>query len=144
MHATDIETVLRRFYRILKPCGRLVEHDYETRVTRAEGTGKLAGDTGFVIKYSAMPLDLMAPGRLRRALEDVGFVNVDIVDHSENMRPILRLFYWMAILPYFFAKLLRLDWFFIDTIAGVGGMAGQEHWKYLSTSLLARGSPVVL
>lgn len=142
VHATDLDTVLRGFYRVLKPGGRLVEHEYETRVTRAEETGKLAGDTDFVIRYSAMPLDLMAPGRLRRALEGVGFVDVDIVDYSENVRPMLRLFYWMAIVPYFVVKLLRLDRFFINTIAGVGGMAGQEHWKYISVSARKPGGPV--
>lgn len=142
VHATDLEAVLRGFYRILKPGGRLVEHEYETRVTRAVETGKLAGDTDFVVKYSAMPLDLMAPGRLRRVLEDVGFVDVDIVDYSENVRPMLRLFYWMAIVPYFIVKFLRLDRFFINTIAGVGGMAGQEHWKYISVSARKPGGSV--
>lgn len=142
VHATDLEAVLRGFYRVLKPGGRLVEHEYETRVTRAEETGKLAGDTDFVVRYSAMPLGLMAPGRLRRALEEVGFVDVDIVDYSENVRPMLRLFYWMAIVPYFIVKLLRLDRFFINTIAGVGGMAGQEHWKYNSVSARKPGGPV--
>lgn len=143
VHATDIEKVPRWFYRILKPGGRLVEHEYETRVTTAKETGKLAGDTDFVVKYSAMPLDLMAPGRLRRALEEVGFVDVDIVDYSENVRPMLRLFYWMAIVPYYLVKFLRLDRFFIDTIAGVGGLAGQEHWEYISVRARKPGGTVV-
>lgn len=141
VHATDLETVLRGFFRILKPGGHLVEHEYETRVNRAEETGKLAADTDFVVKYSAMPLDLMTPGRLRRTLEEVGFVDVDIVDYSENVRPMLRLFYWMAIVPYYIVKLLRLDRFFINTIAGVGGMAGYEYWKYISVSARKPGGP---
>lgn len=142
MHATDLGAVLRGFFRVLRPGGRLVGHEYETRVTRAEETGRLARDTNFVVKYSAMPLELMAPGRLRRALEGVGFVDVDVVDYSENVRPMLRLFYWMAIVPYFIVKFLGLDRFFINTIAGVGGLAGQEHWKYISVSARKPGGPV--
>lgn len=142
VHTTDPKAALSGFYRILKPGGRLVEHEYETRVTTAEETGKLAGDTKFVAKYSAMPLDLMGTGRLKRALEEVGFVDVDIVDYSENVRPMLRLFYWMAIVPYFIVKFLRLDRFFINTIAGVGGLVGQEHWKYISVSARKPGGPV--
>ncbi|KAI3395793.1 hypothetical protein diail_876 [Diaporthe ilicicola] len=142
VHATDLDKVLRGFYRVLKPGGRLVEHEYETRITTAKDMGSLEGDTDFVSKYSAMPLDLMAPGRLRRALEEVGFVDIDIVDYSENVRPMLRLFYWMAIVPYYLVKLLRLDRFFINTIAGVGGLAGQEHWKYISVQARKPGDIV--
>lgn len=142
VHATDLKKVLSGFYRILKPGGRLVEHEYETRVTSAEETGKLASHVEYVVKHSAMPLDLMAPGRLRRALEEVGFVDIDIVDYSENVRPMLRLFFWMAIVPYFIVKLLRLDRFFINTIAGVGGLVGQEHWKYISVSARKAGGPL--
>lgn len=141
VHATDLEKVLRGFYRVLKPGGRLVEHEYETLVTRSEVAGSLAGDVEFVVRYSAMPLDLMAPGRLRRTLEEVGFVDVDIVDYSENVRPMLRLFYWMAIVPYYIVKLLRLDRFFVNTVAGAGGLLGQEYWKYISVSARKPGGP---
>lgn len=151
VHATDLEKVLRGFYRVLKPGGRLVEHEYEmlitrseyeTLITRSKVANSLAGDVEFVVKYSAMPLDLMAPGRLRRTLEEVGFVDVDIVDYSENVRPMLRLFYWMAFVPYYIVKILRLDRFFINTIAGAGGLVGQEYWKYISVSARKPGGPV--
>lgn len=141
VHATDLEKVLRGFYRILKPGGRLVEHEYETKIASSKEAGGLQGDVDFVVKYSAMPLDLMSPGRLKRTLEDVGFVDVDIQDYTDNVRPMLRLFYWMAIIPYFVVKILCLDRFFINTVAGAGGLPGTKHWKYVSVSATKPGPP---
>lgn len=94
VHATDLEKVLRGFFRILKPGGRLVEHEYETKISTSKETGSLAKDVDFVVGLSAMPLGLMRPGHLKKTLQDVGFVDVNIQDYSENVRPMLRLFYW--------------------------------------------------
>lgn len=62
VHATDLDKVLRGFFRILKPGGRLVEHEYETKVSTSKETGGLAEDVDIVVSLSAMPLDLMRPG----------------------------------------------------------------------------------
>lgn len=134
VHATDLDQVLRGFFRVLTPGGRFVGHEYETRVRRAEETGGLAGDVAFVVTASAMPLAPMRPGNLKRTLEAVGFVDVDVQDYSENVRPMLRLFYWLAIVPYYLILLLPAGWrrHFINTVAGVGGLTGQTHWKYIS------------
>lgn len=143
VHATDLERVLRGFYRILKPGGRLVEHEYETvNVTSAQDTGSLAEDVTSVVSLSAMPLDLMREGHLKETLEGIGFVDVNIHDYSENVRPMLRLFYWMAIIPYFFVKILCLEKYFVNTVAGVGGLKGQKHWRYISISASKPGAPV--
>lgn len=142
VHATDLETALRGFFRILKPGGRYVGHEYETRVLTAQETGSLAKDVDVVASLSAMPLDLMRPGRLRKALEDVGFVDVNVEDYSDNVRPMLRLFYCLAIVPYLIVKLLRLEKYFINTVAGAGGLPGQKHWKYISISATKPGGPV--
>lgn len=132
VHATDLARALGNFHRVLKPGGVLVEHEYETRVVGAEETGELAEDVAAVTALTGMPLDLMAPGRLRHTLAEVGFVDVDIVDYSENVRPMLRLFYWMAFVPYFIVKFLGLERYFVNTVAGYGGLKGQKHWKYIS------------
>lgn len=142
VHATDLEAALAGFFRVLKPGGRYVGHEYETRVLTADETGPLARDVDVVVSLSAMPLDLMRPGRLKRTLEDVGFVDVNVRDYSDNVRPMLRLFYCLAIVPYLIVKLLRLEKYFINTVAGAGGLPGQKHWKYISISATKPGGPV--
>lgn len=144
VHATDLPKVLRGFYRILKPGGRFVGHEYETLVARSEETGGLAEDVEFVVTASAMPLAPMRPGNLKKTLEETGFVDVNVQDYSENVRPMLRLFYWLAIVPYYLVMLLpaSLKKHFINTVAGVGGLAGQTHWKYISISATKPGDPV--
>lgn len=142
VHATDLDKALRGFFRILRPGGRLVGHEYETRVLASEETGALAWDVDVVVSLSAMPLDLMRPGHLRKTLEGAGFVDVNVRDYSENVRPMLRLFYCLAIVPYLIVRLLRLEKYFINTVAGAGGLPGQKHWKYISISATKPGGPL--
>lgn len=145
VHATDLERVLRGFFRILKPGGRLAEMEYETiRVTTAQDTGALADDVMSVVTRSAMPLDLMKEGHLKKKLEDVGFVDVQVEDYSENVRPMLRLFFCLAIIPYWIFKLLHVDKYFVNTMAGAGGLRGQEHWRYISVKATKPGGPLEL
>lgn len=143
VHATDLRRVLEGFYRILKPGGRLAGHEYETiDVTTAKDAGSLADDVLAVSILSAMPLDPMREGHLKKTLEEVGFVDVQVQDLSENVRPMLRLFFWLAIIPYLFFKLLRVDQYFVNTVAGAGGLRGQKYWRYIAVQSTKPGGPL--
>lgn len=145
VHATDVDRVLAGFFRILKPGGRYIGHEYETLVATPQETGGLAPDVAFVTTQSAMPLEAMRPGSWKQRLEEAGFVDVAIDDYSDHVRPMLRLFYWLAIVPYYLVMLLpeRLRKHFINAVAGVGGLAGQTHWKYISISARKPGDLAV-
>ncbi len=54
--------------------------------------------------------------------EDAGFTDIKVGDDSANIRPMLRLFYALAVMMYFFIKLFGLERFFIDTVVGVQGI----------------------
>lgn len=143
VHATDLKTVLRGFYRILKPGGRLVEHEYEmVDIVPAIEASYFRDDIKSVIRQGAMPLDLMREGHLKETLEDIGFVDVNIRDYSENVRPMLRLFFWMAAIPFVILKILCLEKYFVNTVAGFGGLWGQDNWRYISISASKPGGPV--
>lgn len=143
VHATDLEKVLRGFFRILKPGGRLVEKEYETiNVNSAQDTGTLADDVASVVALSAMPLDLMKEGNLKEKLELTGFVDVQVEDYSENVRPMLRLFFCLAIVPYTIFKLLGVEKYFVNTMAGAGGLLGQKHWRYISVKATKPADPL--
>lgn len=145
VHATDLECVLRGFFRLLKPGGHVAHHEYETvDVDELEGSGAggLMDDVHSVVALSAMPLDPMRAGTFKKTLEKVGFVDVQVTDYSENVRPMLRLFFVMAIIPYLFVKLLHLEKYFVNTVAGAGGLRGQKYWRYISVKATKPGGPL--
>lgn len=61
-------------------------------------------------------------------------------------RPMLRLLYWLALVPYYVVTGLRLERYFVNTVAGMGGggLAGQAHWKYMSVSARKPGGELVV
>ncbi|KAK4157410.1 S-adenosyl-L-methionine-dependent methyltransferase [Chaetomidium leptoderma] len=141
VHATDPETALAGFHRILRPGGRLVLFEYDhTMGVEAHVPKAVAAEMDLVNKYAAMPTNARShAGVFARMLEDAGFVDVQVVDYSRNIRPMLRLFYVLAAVPYFFIKLLRLERFFINTVAGAQGYLHQEHWRYVAVSATKPG-----
>lgn len=145
VHATDLERVLRGFFRLLKPGGHVAHHEYETvdvdGLKQSTG-GLLLADVHSVVALSAMPLDPMKAGTFKATLEKVGFVDVQVTDYSENVRPMLRLFFALAIVPYLFVKLLGLEKYFVNTVAGAGGLRGQKYWRYIAIKATKPGGPL--
>jgi ubiquinone/menaquinone biosynthesis C-methylase UbiE len=141
VHATDPETALAGFHRILRPGGRLVLFEYDHSVGVEEHIpAKVADEMHMVNKYAAMPTNARShKGVFTRMLEDAGFTDVKVEDYSANIRPMLRLFYVLAAVPYFFIKLLRLERWFINTVAGAQGYLHQEHWRYVAITATKPG-----
>ncbi|KAI1763581.1 S-adenosyl-L-methionine-dependent methyltransferase [Hypoxylon sp. FL1150] len=53
-----------------------------------------------VNKYSAMPTNAIShPGVFKQMVEDAGFENIIIRDYSDNIRPMTRIFFLLAIIP---------------------------------------------
>ncbi|KAK4102300.1 S-adenosyl-L-methionine-dependent methyltransferase [Parathielavia hyrcaniae] len=144
VHATDPDAVLAEFRRVLRPGGRLVLHEYD-HTTGPGGTASQAvsDEMSLVNKYTAMYTnDRSRPGLYRRMLEDAGFVDVVVDDYSLNIRPMLRLFFVLAVVPYFFIKLFHLEPWFINTVAGANMYLHQDHWRYLAIRATKPGPPV--
>ncbi|KAL2119059.1 hypothetical protein VTJ04DRAFT_6019 [Mycothermus thermophilus] len=144
VHATKPEVVLAGFYRILRPGGRIALFEYDHLFETDKSTPRQAAeDMALVNKWSAMPTNARAyPGLYKRLLEEAGFVDVEVVDYSANIRPMLRLFYILAIVPYFFVKLFRLERWFVNTVAGAQGYRNQEHWRYVQVTATKPGGTV--
>ncbi|KAI0430886.1 S-adenosyl-L-methionine-dependent methyltransferase [Xylaria sp. FL1042] len=85
-----------------------------------------------VNEWSAMPTNAASsPGALQRMLEEAGFVDVRVRDLSDHIRPMTRFFYVLAIVPFWIISLLRLERYFINTVAGVGAYRGYGFWRYV-------------
>ncbi|KAI1173276.1 S-adenosyl-L-methionine-dependent methyltransferase [Nemania sp. FL0916] len=134
VHATDPKAVLKGFNRILKPGGRLVLFEYD-HITHETPFQEMARSMNQVNKYAAMPTNAIShPGVFKNMLEDAGFENVVVRDYSANIVPMTRFFFLLALIPYIFVRLLGLERWFINTVAGVGAYLGYEHWRYLAIS----------
>ncbi|KAI4863112.1 S-adenosyl-L-methionine-dependent methyltransferase [Hypoxylon rubiginosum] len=142
VHATDPAAVLAGFYRVLRPGGRLAQFEYDHDALDS-APPDIADCMVKVNEYAAMPMNARShPGVYRRMLEEAGFEDVVVRDYSENIRPMTRIFFLLAIVPYFFVRLLRLERYFINTIAGVESYRGRRHWHYVAISATKPGGPV--
>ncbi|KAI3325821.1 2-heptaprenyl-1,4-naphthoquinone methyltransferase [Xylariaceae sp. AK1471] len=127
VHATKPELVLAGFFRVLKPGGRLAMHEYDNMMQET-----LKHSMHQVNEWSAMPTNaISSPGAFKRMLEEAGFVDVQVRDLSDNIRPMTRFFYGLAIVPFWIISLLRLERYFINTVAGVGAYRGYGFWRYV-------------
>ncbi len=119
VHASNPEQVLREFYRVLKPRGRLVQleysHDpYSTMTIKEKEAFK------FVNKHAAMPaFDMFEHDIHEKMLQKVGFNVVSSTDCMKNVQPMLFWFMFCAWLPvkfiYFFGRERR----FVNAISAV-------------------------
>ncbi|KAK0120183.1 hypothetical protein ONS95_011589 [Cadophora gregata] len=137
-HATDPEKVLAGFLRILKPGGRIVlvetepRRDFDADVADDELDEQLK----LVSRYTVLPVnDMSREGYFQALLESAGFVDVKVCDWSENIKPILRLFYAFAWLPFFFVRLFHLEKRYVNMVAGTAGYLGlPKRWRFLAIS----------
>ncbi|KAK9323841.1 S-adenosyl-L-methionine-dependent methyltransferase [Lipomyces orientalis] len=133
VHATDPEGVAKEFFRVLKPGGSIVLHEYDHADLTATPNVKVSLEQ--INKHAAMPaLNRFGPGVLQRIMEEAGFEQVVVKDLSINVTPMLRLFFVMAYIPYFFIRLFRLRPWFVNTVAGVEGYRGRRLGRYVAVS----------
>lgn len=144
VHATHPDVALAGFHRILKPGGRLVMYEYDhMRGVEQHIPQHVVEDMNMVNQYGAVPMNAQSHhGTFKRMLEDAGFTDVKVEDYSKNIRPMLRLFYALAVIPYFFIKLFRLERFFINTVTGAQAYIYQQYWRYVAITATKPGAPI--
>ncbi|KAK4201927.1 S-adenosyl-L-methionine-dependent methyltransferase [Triangularia verruculosa] len=142
VHATDPKAVLAGFYRILRPGGRLAQFEYDHDLI-AESPEDMAASMRKINRYAAMPTnDISHPGVFKKMVEEAGFENVVVHDLTPNIKPMTRLFFVLAIIPYLIVRLLRLERYFINTIAAVETYRGLGRWRYIAITANKPGGPL--
>lgn len=141
VHATDPEQALAEFFRVLKPGGSIVLYEYDHTdfgsAPRDSISNQLLSKMELVNRQAAMPANVMfSQGTLQRMLEKQGFRDVAVADLTENVRPMARLFFLVAYIPYIFICLLGLQMWFINTMAAVEGyrVLRKGLWRYVAVT----------
>ncbi|KAL1979409.1 hypothetical protein VTN96DRAFT_6052 [Rasamsonia emersonii] len=138
VHATDPAAALGEFFRVLKPGGSIALYEYDHRQREAAlqaASEKLVTTLESINKYAAMPANtLFDQGVLPAMMEEAGFTDVKVTDLSVHVRPMLRLFFICAYLPYIFIKFFGLERWFINTVAGVEAYRGSHIWRYVAVT----------
>lgn len=143
VHATDPELVVSSFIQKLRPGGHIAIHEYEHIDYNTAGA-PMNDSALFIDEHSAMPTNTRAFfGFWKRLLEEAGFVDVKVRDLSANARPLLLVFYLVALIPYYVIKFLGIEKYFTNTIAGYWAYIGiGTHWKILQVTGRKPGGPL--
>jgi sterol 24-C-methyltransferase len=140
VHATDPEAVLAGFFRLIKDGGKIAMHEYDHSLPEDDGDADsipedLKRSQKQINEWSAMPTYAISNrGAFKAMLERAGFVDVEVRDLSDNIRPMTRFFYALAIVPFKIVSLLGLEKHFINTVAGVQSYRGYGLWRYIQIS----------
>lgn len=145
VHATDPELVLSNFFRVLRPGGRLALFEYEHELSSDNNSEQsMSLSMGKINELAAMPTNARSlPGIFERMLEDAGFTDIIFRDYSLNIKPMTRLFYILAYIPFLLVTFLGLESYFINTVAGVESYRGRAHWRYVAISASKPGNPEI-
>ena len=125
VHSSDPAKAVSEIYRVLKPGGHIVFHEYD-HINASEPPPGCPPDLVQALfrinSRSGMPGNqYFARGVLQRIMEEQGFVDITSTDLTDNMRPLMRLFYLIGYLPYLLICLLGLQKWFVNTEGGVQG-----------------------
>lgn len=136
VHATDPKAVLDGFFRVLKPGGSVALYEYDHNTAEKDDVpDDMLKMFSQVNRYAAMPANVdFEQGRLPLLLKEAGFQDIEVVDLSNNIKPMLRLFFVVAYLPYLVIKFFGLEAHFINTVAAIVGYRYYKLHRYVSVS----------
>lgn len=119
VHAVNYKRALKEFYKVIKPKGKLVlcEYSMSPRNAMSPEQQKITEMINWEAGMHSLPY--FTHGKFPQILKESGFGNINVENITSRVAPMLKKFYQLAYVPYFFIKLLRLQRKFVNTTAGV-------------------------
>lgn len=140
VHATDPEKALGEFFRVLKPGGSIALYEYDHPKRDAlpkDVPNDLLESLEQVNRKASMPAnESFEYGVLQFMLERRGFQDVVVENLSENIKPMVMLFYVVAYIPFLMIRFLGLEAWFVNTHAGIQGYQVLKWglWRYVAVT----------
>jgi len=129
VHSPDFNKTLREFYRVLKPGGVLVNHEY---VLDDNLPPKDAA--AWKVMFSECPmLDAFHNFRVSKMndhWERAGFINISASDITHRVEPFMKRLYQIAFIPYYTLKLFGKESNYVNTFAGVKSYQLRNQFHY--------------
>lgn len=130
VHSADPATVLKEFFRVLRPGGKLVLCEY-SRTPADELSARANQAFEMVCELAAMPGWLLLPhGQMERLLKRAGFAVESATDVTEKMLPMLRAFSIIGRFPYLVGRIVGRRAKVVNALSGVEMYRHQDAWRY--------------
>lgn len=131
VHSSDPLSVLQQLCRILKPGGRIALHEYDHAPLGAMPQ-KYAEAMRQVNTNAAMPgNNAFEYDVLVKLLQDAGFEDIELVDLTSHVEPMMRLFYILSTIPCRIMTCLRLEGHFVNAMAAAKMYPARRYWRYV-------------
>ena len=131
IRSTDPKKVLREFLRILKPGGQLVMYEYDhSRIVDIPRS--IADEVRTIHSMVGMPsFEAFETDDLKKLALSVEYEDVELVDSSKHIVPMLWLFYVIALIPYLVLRLFGLQRHLVNTTSDVAMCKDRKYWRYM-------------
>jgi sterol 24-C-methyltransferase len=124
VHASDPDRTLKEFYKVLKPGGKIVMFEY-SRDSDIQMSKRASQAFKTINEFAAMPaFQQFNHGIQEKLMKKAGFTNINVADISSRVAPMLKMFYYMAFIPYTFVSILNQQEKFVNMMSAV------EFWRY--------------
>ncbi|TAQ86121.1 hypothetical protein B7494_g5557 [Chlorociboria aeruginascens] len=139
VHATEPSVAAAEFFRVIRPGGSLAMYEYD-HVDFSTQPEEVSKSWTTINTYAAMPANHhFRQGVLEGILEEAGFEDVTVKDLSQNVLPMMRLFFLLAFIPYHIIAFLRLKSYFPNTVAGYEGYVYRDAVRYIAVFAKKKG-----